>query len=138
MRRLLLLGATLVLSGCMTVHLSMDKVDKLTAMSGDLGRHYTVVRHFSHDVKGVFTLFGLVTVVNPDVGKVVREELAAARGDAVTGIRIKGQTTLVDGVIPVVLGVVGGLLLPPYGTILSYLVELRTYTIEGDVVRYLY
>ncbi len=85
----------------------MDKVDKLTAMSGDLGRHYTVVRHFSRDVKGVFTLFGLVTVVNPDIGKVVQEELAAARGDAVVGIRIKGQTTLVDGVIPVVLGVVG-------------------------------
>jgi len=122
----------------MTVHLSMGGVDKLTTMSGDPGRHYTVVRHFSRDVKGVFTLFGLVTVVNPDISKVVQEELAAARGDAVVGIRIKGQTTLVDGVIPVALGVVGGLLLPPYGTVLSYLLELRTYTIEGDVVRYLY
>jgi len=77
-------------------------------------------------------------VVNPDLAKVVREEIAAARGDAVVGIRIKGQTTLVDGLIPIVLGTLGGLLLPPYGTVLSYLLELRTYTIEGDVIRYLY
>jgi hypothetical protein len=44
----------------------------------------------------------------------------------------------VDGLIPIALGTLGGLLLPPYGTVLSYLLELRTYTIEGDVIRYLY
>jgi hypothetical protein len=136
-RTLLLWGTGLVLSGCATVHLSMGGVDKLTAMSGDPGRRYTVVRHFTRDAKAVFTLFGLVTVVNPDLAEVVREEIVAARGDAVVGIRIKGQKTLVDGLVPIALGTLGGLLLPPFGSVLSYVLELRTYTIEGEIIRYM-
>lgn len=122
--------------GCMTVQLSTDGIDKTVAMTSDVNKTFTIVRRFNQDLKGWFTLFNLITITDPRVSDLVRNELSAARGDAVINLRIQGQTTFVDGLIPIALGIVGGLAAPPFGFFASNLIGVRTYTVQGDIIKY--
>lgn len=120
--------------GCMTVHLVADKVNEPVNMTQNVNKNYTIVKYFKHSVKGIFTLFNLVTISNPDIQKIIEKELE--NGDAVVNIKITGQTTFIDGLIPVAVGVIGSFVIPPYGSFLSNMIGLRTYTVEGYVVKY--
>ncbi|MGC9093724.1 MAG: hypothetical protein ACP5JH_10825 [Bacteroidota bacterium] len=122
--------------GCMTVQLTSEGVDKPASMTSNVNKKFTIVKHFSRDLKGWFTIFNLVTISNPKVDEVIRNELVASQGDAVINIKIQGQTTFLDGFIPVALGTIGALVAPPWGFYASSLIGVRTYTVEGDVIRY--
>ncbi len=135
---LIIVGLIIIsFTGCMTVNLTAEGVEKTVAMSSNVNKKYTIVKHFSKDLKGYFTIFNLVTISDPKVSELIRNELISAQGDAVINIKIQGQTTFIDGLVPIGLGVIGGIIAPPYGTFASYLIGLRTYTVEGDVIKYL-
>ena len=149
-RALLFAAATLVLfSGCMTVELSSNSATPVM-MSGVPDRNYTVVRSFSVAHRGWFTLFDLITLSNPDIQKTLDDELARSGGDAVINVKIVGQTTFVDGIIPIGMSMAGSLLgyaiaTDPYtgitygtalGSLAGSMLSARTYTISGDVIRY--
>ena len=129
-------ASLLLFAGCATVYLTAEGVDKPAAMTASVNKKFTIVKHFREDLKAYFTIFDLVTISNPDVDKLIRSELVAAQGDAIINIRVRGQTTFIDGLIPVGLGVIGALLAPPYGVYASSLIGVRTYTVEGDVIKY--
>ncbi len=119
----ILVGFLLVsASGCMTVRLSSMGVDKPVMMTGaEVERDYALVRNFSRNLKGYFLIAHLVTLSDPKVQEVIREEINAANGDAAVNVTIKGQTTIVDGL----------------ASLLTYsLFGMRTYTIEGDIIVY--
>jgi hypothetical protein len=133
---LIVVFLSLSLTSCMTVHLNADGVDKQVNMTG-VGKKFQILKHFNVSKKGVFMIFDLITVSNPDVSGVIRDQLKSTQGDAVINLRITGQTEFIDGLVSVALGTVGGLVAPPYGSLLGDVLGLRTYTIEGDVVKIL-
>ena len=143
-------GAVVVLfSSCMTVNLSSDS-ELPVMMSGAPDADYTVVRTFEVSHRGWFTLFDLVTIADPAIQGTLDSELKRAGGDAIINVEITGQTTFVDGLVPVGMTLAGTLLgqvLTPdpylgltYGTALGSLagamLSARTYTISGDVIKY--
>ncbi|MBX7151953.1 hypothetical protein K1X84_09960 [bacterium] len=124
-----------LINSCATVYLNADGVEKNVSMT-NTDRKFTIVRHFNKSIKATFMIFDLATVNNPDVAKAINDELISAKGDAVTNLKIKGQMTFVDGLVPFSLGFIGAVVAPPYGGYISVLIGLRTYTIEGDVIQY--
>jgi hypothetical protein len=54
-------------------------------------------------------------------------------------LKIKGQDTFIDQIIPIGVGFLGLIIMPesPIGLFAAYMIGMRTYTIEGDIVRYL-
>lgn len=124
-----------IFAGCMTVQLTAEGVEKPASMTSNVNKKFTIVKHFSRDVKGIFLVFNLVTISEPKVNEIIRNELVAGQGDAVINIRIQGQTTFIDGLVPVAAGL-GAAFLSPFGVFASYLIGLRTYTVEGDVIKY--
>jgi hypothetical protein len=51
----------------------------------------------------------LITISNPNVGELLNKETISAHGDAVVNIKIEGQTTFIDGLIPFTLEVIGSI-----------------------------
>ena len=150
LRIMCLVGFALVIAvGCMTVDLQTE-ADKPVMMSGEVDNEYSIVRSFEVDHKAWFTLFDLVTVKNPSVGQTIERELKRADGDAAINVEIVGQTTFIDGLIPVAMTVAGtlvGTALAPdpyygsvYGTIVGSvtgaMLSARTYTVKGDIIKY--
>ena len=125
------------LTGCQTVDLKAN-LEKQADFTGNAQKDYKVIRHFENEIKGYFTLFDLVTIQNPDIEHIIRSELKRSDGDAVINLKIQGQTTFLDGVIPALLSVTGAYLTLPYGygSIAGSLISMRTFTVEGDVIRY--
>ena len=141
----------LALSGCATVHLDTGGIREPVAMTADVNREYTIVRHFERPLKSWFTLFDLITVKNPEVQEIIREELERTDGDGVVNLMTQGQDTFTDRLIPVALSVAGSTVMTAglysyyggtmvvVGTLLSLAasqIRIRTYTISGDVIRY--
>ena len=121
--RWILVGLFLIsASGCMSVRLSTMGVDKPVMMTGaEVERDYSLVRSFRRSVKGYFLVYHLVTISDPKIQKAVSEEIATANGDAAVNVNIKGQTTIVDGL----------------ASMLTWtLFSMRTYTVEGDIIKY--
>jgi hypothetical protein len=140
MRKIMVPGIAALLlfsfTGCMTVPLSSGSVYKPIAMSGNINKKFNVIKHFKSDFKSWFTLFNLVQLNDPKVTEILNNELNATQGDAIINVKLEGQTTFVDGLIPVIVGVIGTIAAPPYGGYASSLIGARTYTVEGDVVKY--
>ena len=132
----ILLVLVVLLSGCATVQLDVRDLDGAVAMTADLNRDYDVVAHFSRSTQAQFAFFDLVTIREPEIEEIMATELRAAWGDAIANVTLKGQMTFVDGAISVAAGVLGGLIWPPYGAYAACLFGFRTYTVEGDVIRY--
>lgn len=126
----------LIIPGCMTVHLTVEGYDKPVSMTNNVNKNFVIVKHFKRELKAVFVIFNLVTVSNPQIEKVIRNEVLSAQGDAAINVKIQGQITFVDGFVPVALGVIGAVVAPPYGAYISNLIGLRTYTVEGDIIKY--
>ena len=122
-------------TGCMTVSLNAAGYDK-TASLTSAERTFTIVKHFSKDMKSWYTLFNLITLSEPNLTDLLRDETISSHGDAVINVKILGQTTLIDVAIPVALGVFGSIVSPQRGAFIGALIGARTYTIEGDVIKY--
>ncbi|MCX6136015.1 MAG: hypothetical protein NTV54_00765 [Ignavibacteriales bacterium] len=122
-------------SGCATVNLNAEGYDKAASLTTS-EKPFTIVKHFKKEMKAWFALFSLVTLSEPDIAKVLRDETASSKGDAVINLKVQGQTTFVDGAIPIVLGGIGAFIVRPAGVVAGYFIAARTYTIEGDVIQY--
>jgi hypothetical protein len=141
--------AAAVCTGCMTVDLGAS-LETPVSMSGAPAEDYTVVRHFEQKDKAWFTLFDLATVENPDVSNVLATELKRTPGDAVINVQIQGQTTFIDGLIPIAMSLAGtlagqALASDPYsgayygsilGTLAGAMLSAMTYTVSGDIIKY--
>jgi hypothetical protein len=121
----------------MTVLLTSEGVEKPVDMTSNVNKKFTIVKHFERELKGYFVVFNLITVSDPNIKNAMQDELLNGKGDAIINVKIKGQTTFLDGCLSVGVGILGGLALPPYGVYLGDLIGARTYTIEGDVIRYI-
>jgi hypothetical protein len=127
-----------LLCGCRTVDLTMNDNSKFVSLNNPRDRNYSFVKHFSRDEKAYFTLFNIVTAKNVNIDNVVQQEISAGGGDGVVNLKIKGQDTFIDQIVPIGVGVIGTLLMPttPFGFFAAYMIGMRTYSIEGDIVRY--
>ena len=140
MRKLIFISLIAVLiltsTGCMTVLLTTEGIEKPVGMTSNVNKEFTIVKHFIRHSKGYFIIFNLVTLSDPKLKDLVNNEILAGQGDAVINVKIEGQTTFIDGFASVGLGFIGGLAAPPFGSLLGDLFGMRTYTIEGDVIKY--
>jgi hypothetical protein len=134
MKRISLVLVVILFSGCMTVQLDSIGIEKSIGMTANINKKFTVVHHFREDVKGWFTLFDLITISNPDVSGLLQKEVVD--GDAITNLKIQGQTTFVDALVSIGAGAAGVLIGGAAGANAAYLISARTYTVEGDVVKY--
>ena len=139
----LVLVGVLLVSSCMTVNMEAQG-EVPVSMSGEREREYRVLRRFEETDHAWFTLWDLVTVDDAEVQEVVQEVVQDAGGDAAINVAIEGQTTFVDGLIPVGVGIgvglIGSAINPFVGPSLASLgaamVTRRTFTVTGDVIAY--
>lgn len=148
-KAILVLAVVTAVSGCMTVDLDA-RFETPVSMSGAPAEDHTVVRHFEQSETAWFTLFDLVTMKNPDVSNVIESELGRTPGDAVINVEIQGQTTVIDGLIPIAMSLAGtlagqALAADPYygayygtllGSLAAAMLTARTYTVSGDIVQF--
>lgn len=122
-------------AGCMSVHFDAAGYDRMASLTSS-ERKFTLLKHFSRDVKCWYTLVGLIPLSDTDLSGILKDETASAHGDAVLNIKVHGETTLLDAAIPVATAFFGSVVSPQRGALLGLLVTARTYTIEGDVIKY--
>ena len=126
----------LLFISCSTVHLTSGGFNRPASMNSIINEKYEVVKHFSVETKGWFTLASLYTFKDTNVQKILQNELDSVQGDAIVNVKIKGQTTFVDSVLPMGLYCVA-IAVNPYLAFVSFMIPTsRTYTIEGDVIKY--
>ncbi|NDY41828.1 hypothetical protein G3N55_03030 [Dissulfurirhabdus thermomarina] len=106
-------------AGCARVHLDLVADEPPACLNDPVAVDLAVLRHFRREARAHFGLFGLVTWKDLPLAEVVREEVAAAGGDAVINLTVTGR----QGLWEILLG------LP-----LSPLWTARSYVVEGDVV----
>jgi len=121
---------------CMSVNINATGYDK-TASLTSTDKKFTILKHFNREMKCWYTLINLIPLSEPNCADLLRDETASSHGDAIINIKIQGQTSLIDVAIPVALSVLGSIVSPQRGAFLGVLVGARTYTIEGDVIKYI-
>ncbi len=138
-----IVGVVVILSGCMTVN--MDAKGEIpVSMSGEQVRSYRVVRSFQETDHAWFTLWDLVTFDDAEVRRVVYREVNNAGGDAAINVSIKGETTFVDGLIPIGVGVGTALIVsainpfaaPYVSSVAAAMLSRRSFTVSGDIIVY--
>ena len=128
-------------AGCMTVTLESDS-DVPVMMSGVPDRDYTVVRSFEVSHQGWFTLYDLITINNPGIQKTLDAELKRSGGDAIVNVKIVGQTSVIDGLVPLGMTLagyaVGYALAPDIYTGITYVIGHRVDCRRDAVFTYVY
>lgn len=127
---------SLLFIGCSTVHLTSGGFNRPASMNSIINEKYGVVKHFSIETKGWFTLAGLYTFRDTNIQKILQNELDSAQGDAIVNIKIKGQTTFIDYLLPMGIYSVATIVDPRLFLAMYIVPTSRTYTIEGDVIKY--
>lgn len=133
---ILLLAAAIYSAGCMTVNIEATGFDKTASFTGT-DRKFTIQKHFTRELKSWYLLLNLIPVSGPDIAQILRDETASAKGDAVINIKVKGEIKLADAGVPVAMAVLGSIIYRQGGALAGLIVGVRTYTIEGDVIKYL-
>ena len=133
----LVLIASLLFCGCATIQIDARGLERDVALTVDPNRNVAVVGHFKETSQARFAFFDLLTIREPKIRYIILREMNAAGGDAIENLRIQGQMTFVDGLIPALIGTAGALIWPPYGVSLGSMMGFRTYTFEADIVKYL-
>lgn len=74
----------------------------------------------------------------PDISAMLQRQLRLTPGDAIINVRIHGSTRMVDIAGPILLGIAGGLIFPPFFLFIyePFILDLKSYTVEGDIVTY--
>jgi hypothetical protein len=91
------------------------------AMSSGGLRPYDVIGTFAVPLKAKWIFYGAGTLADPDVRGAVEGEVKKAGGDGAVNVVIRGKTRFGDLLIT-------GILIDLYSQ--------RTYTVEGEVIRY--
>jgi hypothetical protein len=137
----IVLFAILALCSCASapVMLSVSHPAPISFTS-NINRKYYVVKHFSLEQKEPFLfLQRLFFAGKPKLDKMLEKELKSTDFDAIVNLKITGAASAGDISLPVVLGLGGALLISPSLLTLAFLPlfeDLKTYTIEGDAVKY--
>lgn len=107
-----------VLSGCYTVNVIGTPADQALSLSNQPSG--TLVRHFSTSIWVHHLIWGLVPLNDPDVAKILSDEVKASGGTHAVNIKVNYQATFINGL----LNLITWQLYNPF-----------TLTIEGDVVK---
>ena len=130
-------------NGCASsssVYLSMNRGDKVMSITSNVNKEYRVIRHMSAEQKipFLFMVRMFPGETKPDLDAMVSLELTTAQADAMVNVKFRGETSIGDALLPVGLGFFGGLAFPPLFVIMALPLyeDLKTYAIEGDLVKY--
>jgi hypothetical protein len=115
---LLMLALVVVASGCYTVNVIGTPADQALSLSNHPSG--TLVKHFSTSIWVHHIIAGLVPLNDPDVAKILSDEVKASGGTHAVNIKVNYQMTFVNGLLNVI-------------TFQIY--NPCTLTIEGDVVK---
>ncbi len=129
------------LFGCMQVEfdLTAHEVGIPVSMNSNAGRPYNVIAHFKtgQQEKGIF-IQRLYGGAQPDLNAMVQRQLAKTDGDAIVNVKIKGEAQFGDVLLPVIFGIGGTFVHPLFSFFIfePFFTDLKTYTVEGDIVRF--
>lgn len=122
------------------VDFSLRPGTKPVSMTAQINREYVIVKHVVIQQK-VPLLF--LQRLNPqsgsaDLNELLAPELKNSEADALVNVTIKGIAAFGDVMLPLGVGFFGGLLFPPFFVLMAVPMfeDLKTYTVEGDLVRY--
>lgn len=138
-----LLSTSLLGTGCASftsVSLSVNRGDKVVSMTSNINKEYRIIKYVKVEQKVPFLFLVRINPAggNPDLDDMLQPELAAAEGDAIVNVKIKGEAALGDVILPIGMGIVGAFAFPPLLIIAMFPLfeDLKTYTVEGDIVKY--
>jgi hypothetical protein len=129
----------LCVEGCASitpVKLSAHQSMKTISMTSNINKEYTIIRHFKVKQKSRMSPYG----ASADFNELITPDLISSQADAIVNVSIKGDAAIPDVFFPIGLGLLGGLTLSPmfYFLIPVPLFEdLKTYEVEGDLVKYI-
>ena len=106
------------ISGCYTVNVIGTPADQTLSLSNHPSG--TLVKHFSTSIWVHHVILGLVSFGDPDVAKILSDEVKAAGGTHAVNVKVNYQATFVNGL----LNIITASIYNPF-----------TLTIEGDVVK---
>jgi hypothetical protein len=106
------------ISGCYTVNVIGTPADQTLSLSNHPSG--TLVKHFSTSMWVHHLIAGLVPLNDPDVAKILSDEVKAAGGTHAVNIKVNYQMTFVNGLLNLITWEIYN----PF-----------TLTIEGDVVK---
>ena len=163
-RRIWAAVAALVLaSGCAHVHMDATHALVPVSMTSRIGRPGKVIGHFKKPVRTSFLVWRLWTIRDVEVNDAVESAVAQWGGDGVANLRIVGETGVVDSLLNYGIGFVAGVVtfsalrgptarnpVPALRAAALTFAEaglagattslwapfFRTYTVEGDVVKF--
>jgi len=123
-----------------SVSLSSNQ-SRTVSMTANINREYRVIKHIRVEQKLPFLFIVRMSPEHghPDLDEMLQPEIDASQGDAVVNVKIKGEAELGDVFLPVGIGVLGGIAFAPLFVIAAIPLyeDLKTYTVEGDIVKYI-
>lgn len=108
----------MAISGCYTVNVIGTPADQALSLSNQPSG--TLVKHFSTSMWVHHFIAGLVPLNDPDVAKILSDEVKAAGGTHAVNVKVNYQMTFVNGLLNLITWEIYN----PF-----------TLTIEGDVVK---
>lgn len=124
----------------MTLDFSIKHADVPVLLNTPADTAYIVVEHFSLvQDRSMLFLKRLHGGGHPNIQALLEKQLKKTPGDAIINLKIAGETREMDVVAPVIFGIAGSLIITPF-IILAFeplFADLKTYSIEGDVIRYI-
>jgi len=130
----------LLFFGCASftpVTISADGATLPISISSNINRDYIVVKHVILQQRVPFLFIQrMFAQCNPDVQSMIEQEVANQNGDAFVNLRVEGTMKAGDMLLPLAIGIGGAFLAPGFlaAAIVPFFVDLRTYSVEGDVV----
>ncbi len=124
-----------------SVDLSLRPGTKTVSMTTDINRKYEVVKHIVVQQKVSFLFLVRMNAQNGsvDLNELLRSELSNSQADALVNVSIRGKVAIGDVALPLGIGFLGGIMFPPLFLIMVIPMyeDLKTYEVEGDLVRYI-
>ena len=138
----LLAGVLILSGGCASytsVSLSTNQ-SKPVSMTSNINKEYSVMKHIRvvQKVPFLFLLRINPENANPNLDELLQPVFAETPADAIVNVRLQGSTSLGDVILPIGLGIAGGLVFAPLFVfvVTPFFEDLKTYSLEGDIVRY--
>ncbi len=156
--------ALLSSAGCAHVHFDASRSRVPASMTARVGRPGKVIGHFQKEIRCSWILWRLLPMSDVELAPLIEQVARERQADAVVNLRIHGESTFVDSLLTIGIATVAGgilsyLLASPDPAMREqaviqnaasaalvanlvgtggalYLPFFRTYTVEGDLVRF--
>ncbi len=123
----------------MTLDFSVKNTAVPVLLNTPAEKEYVVVEHFSVlQDRSLLFLKRLHGGGHPDFQGMLDKQLKKTPGDAIINLSITGETRELDVIAPLIFGIAGAFVYTPL-VIIAFepiFTDLKTYSIEGDVIRY--